>query len=174
MVVPAAILAGGRSSRMGTDKALLDIGGTPLAVRTFNSLHASGCNPIHLVGRQPALHTLGIAVISDEDERSHPLYGLVAALSHCEHELMLIAPCDIPNLSPEHVQHILAYGQPCIAISDGRTHPLLGLFSVAMLSRARQIADENGSVHEFTQNMTRLDLPSPSLLNLNFPSDLPS
>jgi molybdopterin-guanine dinucleotide biosynthesis protein A len=158
---------------MGFDKAMLNLEGTPLAMRTFNNLQAAGCAPIHVVGRQPALTTLELPLISNEDDRYHPLYGLAAALQSCEQDLMLITPCDILNLSIPHIQTILAYGRPCIAVSDKRTHPLLGLFSVELSTQARQIADENGSVHEFTRNMAQVELPLPFLLNANFPSDLP-
>ena len=159
---------------MGTDKAMITLEGIPLAKRIFDILQTAGCTPIHVVGRQPALDTLEVPLISNEEDRHHPLYGLTAALQNCKQDLMLITPCDLLNLSLPHIQTILAYGKPCIAVSDKRTHPLLGLFSVRSARQARQIADENGSVHAFTQNMAQVELPLPFILNANFPSDLPT
>mgnify|MGYP001178991119 CR=1 FL=1 len=170
--MPAAILAGGQSTRMGSDKAMIAIDGIPLAVRTARVLKASGCTPIHLVGRQPALTTLGLPLITEENDAHHPLYGVSAALSQCTHELMLIAPCDIVNLARHHIQELLAYGQPCFAASGSQTHPLLGLFDVQSASEAHRIAMANGSVHEFTSGMPIVNLPSPHIVNANFPHDL--
>jgi molybdopterin-guanine dinucleotide biosynthesis protein A len=157
---------------MGSDKALLKFEGIPLAVRTAQTLLAAGCSSVHLVGRQPALATLDLPLIVEEESDHHPLFGLAAALSSCQQQLMLIAPCDIINLAPSHIQSLLDYGKPCIAVSGSRTHPLLGIFSVESAKKAHLIAAGNGAVHTFTSNMPKVELPLPCILNANFPADL--
>ena len=73
----AAILAGGRSSRMGTDKALVPFGGEPLIARPIAAARGAGLEPVVVAKRQLEV---GVPVWLDEYETSHPLSGLVTAL----------------------------------------------------------------------------------------------
>ena len=118
MVDVAAILAGGRSVRMGKDKAFVHIDGVPLAKRTANVVEKCGVQTIHLVGNQKRLHTLGFPVIQDISAEQHPLFGVAAALQTCPGNLVLILPCDLVNLQVHHL--LLRYD-----ISFHQSQPLL-------------------------------------------------
>src|SRR5690606_32897540 len=62
--VAGAVLTGGASRRMGTDKALLEVDGRPLARRLAEVLAAAGCDPVWCQGGdEPALRALGLDVV---------------------------------------------------------------------------------------------------------------
>ncbi|MES1257997.1 MAG: NTP transferase domain-containing protein, partial [Acidobacteriota bacterium] len=73
------ILVGGRSARMGSDKALLRIGGRPLALRIADAV-AEVCGPVTLVGDPARYASLGLPVLADEFAGEGPLSGIEAAL----------------------------------------------------------------------------------------------
>ena len=87
-MTPGFVLAGGRSRRMGRDKALLSVAGVPMALRVARALADGGCRPVTLIGRQPALAGLGLPVLAEArpDGARHPLWGVAAALEGCEVE----------------------------------------------------------------------------------------
>ncbi len=78
---------------MGRDKALLPIGGEPLAARTARILTEAGCGPVSLVGNQPELAGLGWPVLREADGPHHPLRGVAAALASLPGGLALFASC---------------------------------------------------------------------------------
>jgi molybdopterin-guanine dinucleotide biosynthesis protein A len=93
--VIAAILAGGRSRRMGTPKALVDFGGAPLIARPIAAARAAGLEPV-VVAKRPI--EVGVPVWLDEFETSHPLAGLVTALRRGP---VVAIACDQPFVTPE-------------------------------------------------------------------------
>ena len=119
LAVVGAVLAGGQSSRMGRDKALIVVEGLPLAARTANVLATAGCTNVCLVGRQHTLSGLDWPVIADHGTGYHPLAGVAAVLSRYPAGLVLVAPCDLVNLSATHITALLQHGGPCVA-STGR------------------------------------------------------
>src|ERR1700733_7787412 len=75
----AWILVGGRSSRMGTDKARADSGGRALALRVADQA-AAVCGTVSLVGDPAKYGDLGLPVIADRFPGQGPLAGIEAAL----------------------------------------------------------------------------------------------
>ena len=77
--VAGFILAGGASSRMGRDKALLELGGGPLIVRTAR-LVESVVGPATVIGDSAAFRALGLRTIADDWPGAGPLGGIATAL----------------------------------------------------------------------------------------------
>jgi len=173
MGLNAAVLAGGRSTRMGQDKALVPIDGVPMALRMAGVLRQGGCENIHLVGRQASLVQLGLPLIRDVLSTHHPLNGVASALSELSGELILIAPCDLISLEVSHVQTLLQHKGPCIAVSDGQTHPLLGILPKKWAVKADQLARQGAPAWHLTESLPRVELPFTSLFDANTPNDLP-
>jgi molybdopterin-guanine dinucleotide biosynthesis protein A len=113
--VIAAILAGGRSRRMGTPKALVPFGGAPLIARPIAAARAAGLEPV-VVAKSPI--DLGVPVWLDAFETSHPLAGLVTALRHGP---VVAVACDQPFVTPELLATLAAH-QGC-AIPRGEPFP---------------------------------------------------
>ncbi|HZL56975.1 MAG TPA: molybdenum cofactor guanylyltransferase [Bryobacteraceae bacterium] len=123
------ILAGGRSSRMGTDKALIEIEGRPLALRIADEL-AKSCGSVSLVG-DPALYgTLGLPVVRDTFPGQGPLAGIEAALGASALEWNLIVACDMPALDSATIESLFAGFADCSVpeYADGRLEPLCAVY----------------------------------------------
>lgn len=114
------VLAGGRSSRMGTDKAaLLHPDGRPLARRTRDLLAEAGCETVLLSLRHdqelpPGFEELGnVRVIRDPEGRSEgPLAGMLAAMRAAPDADWLVLACDLPRLDVETLSHLVSSRLP--------------------------------------------------------------
>lgn len=100
------VLAGGKSRRMGQDKALLLFEGRPLGLRAAE-LVQQVCGDVTLVGDPAKFAAWGFPVICDLYPDRGPLGGIHAALAHCDARLALVVGCDMPYLSLEFL-HFLA------------------------------------------------------------------
>jgi molybdopterin-guanine dinucleotide biosynthesis protein A len=90
------VLAGGRSSRMGRDKALLHFDGRTLAERAVEVL-AAVCERVRIVGAQPELGAFA-ETVQDEFAGCGPVGGLEAALRDSAHAWVMVLPVDLPFL----------------------------------------------------------------------------
>lgn len=90
------VLAGGRSTRMGQDKALLPLGGIPLVQRAVTKLHTL-TSRVFILGARPELAPFA-PLVSDLRESCGPLGGLEAALSCTPCDWTLVLPVDMPFL----------------------------------------------------------------------------
>ena len=90
------VLAGGRSSRMGRDKAMLKLAGKPLVQRAVEKLRRV-CAEIFVVGNRPELEVYA-PVVRDLHEGCGPLGGIEAALQSSDREWNLLMAVDMPFL----------------------------------------------------------------------------
>lgn len=129
------ILAGGASSRMGTDKARLTLGGRTFTERIVNALGAIA-QELSIVSARPGSVELGLPVIEDIHRDCGALGGLHAALSACRAPWAAIVSCDLPFVTGELFARLgelrtedadaVVPRQP-----DGRPQPLCALYSPA-------------------------------------------
>ncbi|HEX9022722.1 MAG TPA: molybdenum cofactor guanylyltransferase [Geobacteraceae bacterium] len=103
--ITGIILVGGKSRRMGTDKAFLRIGGVPLFERVLRAM-AENFSSILLIGdRQELYQGYGLPVIADRYPGS-ALGGLYTGLHAAATDLVFAAPCDMPFPSRSLIRHI--------------------------------------------------------------------
>lgn len=96
-----AVLAGGRSRRMGRDKATLRIGGTPLWRRQVGVLRAAGAAPLFLVrarGQRALATGRRTRLLRDAVADAGPLAGLHAALSASDAAHLAVLAVDLPAM----------------------------------------------------------------------------
>jgi len=100
-MVSAAILAGGRSRRMGRHKALLEFDGLTLLERTVRTLETlrPAVQEVFVVGAWPEYRTLPLRVVPDDVPNAGPLGGIATALRAAISERVLVVACDMPRLS---------------------------------------------------------------------------
>lgn len=133
----SAILAGGESRRMGTDKAALEIAGVSLLQRTVRTVQHAGQHAV-VVGRaQPADWPGADAeFIPDDTPGLGPLGGLQTAL-HLQENVLALS-CDLPLLMPDAVRWLgaqLGRGNEhgLIVVNDGKWEPLFSIYCRACL-----------------------------------------
>jgi len=98
------VLAGGRSTRMGQDKAALMIGGEPLLRRVVRRLQAA-LREVLVVGPEHlAAHIPDVRVAPDRAARLGPLGGLATALALVETPRVFLVACDMPFVEPQLVR----------------------------------------------------------------------
>ncbi|HVH06835.1 MAG TPA: molybdenum cofactor guanylyltransferase [Myxococcota bacterium] len=142
--VAGAVLVGGTSTRMGTDKSRLELGGVPLAVRTARIL-ASLCEDVIWVGGAPPAGAPGRAA-PDPPGTASSLRGLVGALEAARAPRVLVVATDLPGLSAELLLALVALPEADVALpeTDAGPEPLCALYAreiVLPLARERLAAE---------------------------------
>ena len=166
----AYILIGGQSKRMGTDKALILLNGQSMTSIIAQKLLQAGCTQIFLVGKKNI--SIDLPQIHDSWKDHHPLYGVETALAHCSQEQCIITPCDIPFVSIEVYQQLLAQKTTTVLSTSTRKQPLLGLFLTSKRAQAQAYAQQQRSVMSFVENEACIVVPDKELHNINHPQDL--
>lgn len=148
--VTVQIMLGGRSTRMGRDKALVELGGKTLLARAVDTWQRYGAGVQLSVGdpSRRALAPRGTTAVADVYPDRGPLGGLHAGLAVCPTPLLLIAAVDCPFLGPALADGLLgAIGtaDACVYTVQGRPQPLFGLYRRTCLPQAEAMlaAGEN-------------------------------
>lgn len=130
--VHAFLLSGGSSSRMGADKALLEINGQPLllrAARLIQPLVAS----VTVIGDPARYASLGLAVVPDDIAGLGPLGGIATALRISAMSWNLVVACDLPYLTAAWLEFLVARARASRAdallpLSDPGPEPLCAMY----------------------------------------------
>lgn len=143
MKAAAIILSGGKSSRMGTNKALLKINEKTNIERIADTLKVS-FNDIILVTNHPEDYQfLGLKMVSDQYPDSGPLAGVHAGLVSTNADTNFIVACDMPFVSVELAEVLVnecADYDAVIPVINGVQHPLFAVFQKRVMGEvARSI-----------------------------------
>lgn len=185
--IVGAVLAGGRSGRMGRDKARLELGGEPLAARAAATLAGLFADTVVVLGAAGGAVDVGHPVIRDRVAGAGPLGGLDSALHWAAGRPVFVLACDLPRVDRAVVETILAAAagaaatavpaRAWIAVRGRRRQPLCGLYSPACGPlAAASLARGERAVHRFLDGLEALPVsldgvePDP-LLNLNTLAD---
>jgi molybdenum cofactor guanylyltransferase len=132
----AFILAGGKSSRMGTDKALLNYRGECLIrypIRLFQQLSPD----VRIIGDPSRYARFGLPVIADCVPSHGPLSGIYTGLKSSSTQYNLFLACDMPLMRPEFFELLFSKSANGDAVvmrfEDGFIEPLCSIYSVACL-----------------------------------------
>ena len=149
--VPGVVLAGGLARRMGGgDKPLREIGGRPILARVIERLEPQcECLALSANGDPSRFASFDLPVIADGiGGHPGPLAGILAgfdwvAAHRPNAQWILSAPGDCPFLPRDLVVRLrqavsLEGADLAVAASRGRTHPVVGLWSVALRDALRQ------------------------------------
>lgn len=191
----AIILAGGLSSRMGQDKALIAVNGVPLLLRTCRVARQCTeqiCVVTPWVERyQSLLAADGLSVQLIQEVRSTqetpphgPLVGFLQGLAQTQTDWVLLLACDLPNLHTEVLQQWIAElphvsKQVNVLLPQnpqGWWEPLCGLYRRSCQSSLEVFVQNGGRSFQrwlSSQSVQPLTLADPEmLLNCNTPEDL--
>lgn len=174
------VLAGGRSSRMGRDKALLPFQGRSLVEHV--AFQAQGVTDnITLVGKTCRYANLGYPVIEDIFPGRGPLSGLHAALTSTRSNWNLMLACDMPEITAEFLKQLMTraesgHASAVIPVApDGVPQPLCAVYHHQCLAAVAG-ALRNG-VYKITEALAALDVDfwsvpeSHYFCNLNTPQE---
>ena len=181
--ITAVILAGGASSRMGRDKALLEWRGQTFIAHVIDRLRQQVDHIAINTNNAEGFAHFALPIVSDStDERRGPLAGIQAALQFNRSELTLIVPCDNPQISPELVSRLLAAleredADLAYACSNGDSHYLYALMYTNLRDRLTVFLKQRDFAvrHWYaTLRTARVDFSDAAeyFRNLNAPEDL--
>lgn len=174
------VLAGGRSSRMGRDKALMPWKGSTLIESVAREvLNAAG--NVTLIGSPERYGNLGFPVICDKIEGCGPLGGLHAALSVTTAEWNVLVACDMPAVTRELLEELLGAAEASgadalVPQTPGGLEPLCAVYHVRLLSAVESaIHSKLLKMHDFVSKIDARRWPVPDsglFRNLNTPQQL--
>jgi molybdopterin-guanine dinucleotide biosynthesis protein A len=152
------VLAGGRSTRMGTPKAALEWHGSTLLHRTVSIVARATSGPVVVV-RAPgqALPDLprGTLVVEDPREGNGPVQGIAAGLAALagQAEAAFISSTDLPFLHPAFIRRVVGglgrarsedgvIPDVCLPVARGYPQPLAAAYRVALADTAGRLVEE--------------------------------
>ncbi|MCB4751560.1 MAG: molybdenum cofactor guanylyltransferase MobA [Sulfurovum sp.] len=174
-IIPAVIFAGGKSSRMGKDKALLPFGAyESLAAYQYHRLNVF-FNSVYLSTKTDKFG-FDAPLIMDRYKVYSPLTALVSAFEVLDEEAIFILSVDTPFVDNTVIQNIITTRQKedaIIARTNNKIQPLCGLYVRSMLPLAQEALTQRK--HRLTRfleeiNTKYVDFEDEKLfLNLNHP-----
>jgi molybdopterin-guanine dinucleotide biosynthesis protein A len=135
----AAILTGGRASRLGgVRKATLTVGGVSIIERQLAVLHQVAA-PVFLVTSALAPGDAALTVVRDEFPNHGALGGIYTAIVSSPHERTLVVACDMPFLSLAFVQHMASIDADLVIPRTMRGYePLCAIYGRACAESIRE------------------------------------
>jgi len=184
MELSAFVLAGGQSSRMGADKALLIFRGRTLLERALGTASevAGACR---IVGSREKYGKFG-DVIEDDYAGQGPLAGIHAALHASATNFNLVLAVDTPLIGVDFLRHLASRAQESGAVvtvtrtSDARLHPLCAVYRRSFADVAEQALKERRNKIDALFSLVPVEYVEPGaagfdesmFVNLNAPEDL--
>lgn len=132
MMESAVILAGGKSARMGRNKALLDFGGEPLITRVYGILREEFSDVAVSANDPETYQFLNIPVIRDIYTAEGSLAGVHAGLLHSRATHCFVVACDMPFVNRELVRYLNRFTKDydvVIPVSGTGLEPLHAFYS---------------------------------------------
>jgi molybdenum cofactor guanylyltransferase len=183
MRIAAVIVAGGRSSRMGREKAFELIGGRTIISRIVECLSGqASALVINANGDVERFRDLGLPVVGDvRSDVGTPLAGLHAALCLANEqgfEAVLTVPSDCPFLPCDLADRLAAQGHDAaIATSAGQAHYLTGLWPCHVLKDLEQALHQSPRLQDWARKCNASVVewqatPFDPFFNINTPEEL--
>lgn len=144
--VTISILCGGKSSRMQSEKGLVLFQGKPF-IEHIIAAALPISKDIQLVTNTSDYDYLSYKKIKDIELDKGPVGGIYSALVHSESEMNLILSCDIPLISTEILQELIAKHQAEFEVSvfsdTNKIHPLIGIYSKKIVPVLQKAIKDN-------------------------------
>jgi molybdopterin-guanine dinucleotide biosynthesis protein A len=134
--ITTVIMAGGKSSRMGTDKSFVPILGKPMIEHVLDRVQGIGTLEIIISNNPENYAYLGLPIYQDLHPDLGPLGGLHAALHYAHQAYILIVACDMPWLNRSLLEYLVSLRDSADAIVprwDRYPEPLHAVYSKSCL-----------------------------------------
>ncbi len=129
--ITGAILAGGKSSRMGWDKGLLDLDGMPFIEHIARTLQQVFARVMIVSDNGEGYRFLGLPIHADIYKNCGPLAGVHSGLTHSTTDSVFIVSCDLPVLTPAIVRYVVdlkKHDDVTLLSTENNLQPLCGLY----------------------------------------------
>lgn len=176
-----AVLIGGDSSRMGSDKARFEVDGVPMAERVARAGVGAGAHEVLLVGGTQA-RAKGLTGTWKKDAHpgEGPLGGVITALKSSSNDIVVVLSCDMPFITPAVISSLVAGMQDAQA-TVGRTDRLNWTCAAWSKSECLSIFQSvwkrnERAIHRAAVLMDVVEVPVPAVAvrNINTIEDLAS
>jgi molybdenum cofactor guanylyltransferase len=181
----AIVLAGGRSSRMGTPKALLLFDNEPLIVHIVSALRRLFADVVVVTAPGQHLPPMPVTLVSDEVSYQGPVGGLYYGLTAAAGDAAFVTSCDAVFLNLDLIAHLLSQlpeHDVVVPHWEGRFQPMHAVYrrSVLPLLAGQLARGELRPVHLFDKvrlrridedEIRRFDPEGASFFNMNTPED---
>lgn len=188
MEISGVILTGGKSSRLGQDKALLKLNAETLLeimVKKFKRVSSD----VILVGSKkaeyPAKLSENVTIVEDIIPKRGPLAGILTGLELSQNKYSLVAACDMPFIGLELVKHLMRTADDVDAVvpqSPSGVEPLCALYSKSCIPAVRNNLKKNNRIVSFfsevkvkyiaVDEVRRIDPNFLSFFNINTAKEL--
>jgi molybdopterin-guanine dinucleotide biosynthesis protein A len=180
MNISAIILAGGKSSRMGSDKGLLELNGKKMIQHVIEIIQKI-TDDIIIVSNSSGYEQFTFPVFKDIEKDKGPLGGIHTGLMKSSRDINIVVSCDAPFVSNSTLTQLLEASigyDITIPSYQGRLYPLIGIYNKACLPVIkRSIETNNLRVRSiFDQLKTNIidcsDEDESHFTNINTPEEL--
>ena len=186
-MLSVVIQAGGQSSRMGTDKALLPLGGKVLVEYVLASIAGLGDEILITTNNPAGLERFGFPLVADRIPGAGALFGLQTALEAAHGSHVLLVACDMPFLQRSVLEELIALAPRADVVAPrigGYFEPLLAVYHRARCLPAVRKALSEGDRRMISfypqvdvlalegERLRALDPQGISFFNINTPQDL--
>lgn len=182
--ITGVILIGGLSSRMGRDKAFLEVGGKTIFERVLEVFSAN-FSEVALVGNRPDRFQAYRLPVFPDIYTGSALGGLYTGLYHAESEYVFVSSCDLPYPSSAVLRYLCSLRQGFDAVVPSTQHgfePLFALYSKSCLGAIKALLDrgeccayayypEINVRHVLPAELAPFDPEGTSFINVNTPQE---
>lgn len=181
----AVLLAGGKSRRMGFDKAQIDVNGQPLWLHQIETLRKLGAMEVLISGPDAGpWKGWGIRVVEDVTQNGGPMAAIANVLTKVTTPRVLVLAVDMPLISSEFLSKLLTFNRSVVPKNAGYFEPLVAVYTRSGLELletmlesgelnlqsylSRMVNSEQTSVYDLKEDEKTF------FLNLNEPSSFAS
>ncbi len=177
----AYILAGGKSQRFGSNKALAFWQGKPFVIHQQNLLRPHFKRVYVIAARAETYAGLNLDIIQDNYAECGPLGGLEAALQHTRHDWIFLASCDTFGVTSHQIQTLVSQCQQQPAKADiyawqyERIEPLWACYARSLLTEVqKQLRQKQFALQSLIKkSRAQIYLLDTPWLQVNHTADIP-
>jgi molybdopterin-guanine dinucleotide biosynthesis protein A len=144
--ITGIILAGGKSSRMGTDKGFLKLNGKTFVQHSIDALTPL-VSKIIIVSDHEKYDSLGYQRITDTVKNAGPISGILSGLEASKTNYNFILSCDIPLITTAVLKQLLSAYSPDKTIiqaeSNGKSMPLIAFYKTQVKQVFKHYLEQN-------------------------------
>ena len=129
--ITGIVLAGGKSSRMGTDKGFLDLNGKPFISYSISALEPLVSETL-IVANNPEYDVFNLKRVEDKIKDAGPLAGIYTGLTRSKTDYNIVLSCDIPLIRTKILEELIKVENSDTdvvqIVSNGKKMPLIAMY----------------------------------------------